>query len=135
LSLDFGTVLSPSAEDFAICQFYHTTLQNLRQEDHARYLHMQLPALYHQSDKESALRYATQAISYASSTKFGDSVAQLSRKPYMQAIRAVRKSIRNPAEIKSDQTLYAILLLCGYEVSSFTFTTLCANTPCTDIYV
>ncbi|RDL41612.1 uncharacterized protein BP5553_01591 [Venustampulla echinocandica] len=78
---------------------------------------MQLPALYHQSDAESALRLSTQAISYASSTKSGHKAAKISRRKYVQAIRAVEKAIRNPVEVKKDETLYAVLLLCGYEVS------------------
>lgn len=88
--------LPPSGEDFAIYQFYHTTLENLAQEDPARYLHTHLLALYHECDAESALRLATQAISYASSTKFGRNAAQISRKRSVRAIMAVKKSNSKP---------------------------------------
>ena len=63
------------------------------------------------------MRLATQAIAYASLTKFGHNSAHKSRNKYVQAIRAVEKAIRNPIELKSDLTLYAVLLLGGYEVS------------------
>lgn len=42
---------------------------------------------------------------------------QVSRKRYVQSISALKAAIRDPIEVKSDETLYAVLLLCGYEVS------------------
>jgi hypothetical protein len=113
----FGASLPASVEDFAICHFYHTILNNLQMEDNARYLHTQLPGLYFHSASESAIRLATQAIAYALSTKFGHDATQLSRRRYMHAIRAISKALQDPIEAQSDQTLYSILLLSGYEVS------------------
>lgn len=119
--LSFGLSLSPSVEDIAICQFYHATLENLAHEDPARYLHTQLPGLYHRSEAQSALFLATQAISYASSVRFGRKTARISRVKYSQAVKAVEKAIRCPVEARKDETLYAVLLLCGYEVSTPVF--------------
>jgi hypothetical protein len=111
-----STSLSPSAEDIAVCDFYYTTLDNLSNEDDTRLLHMQLPALYSQSPLGSALRLATHAIAFACSTRFGHEAAKISRERYVTAVKAVEMAIRDPVEFKTDQTLYAILLLSGFEV-------------------
>ena len=42
-----------------------------------------------------------------------------SRKRYVQAISALMAALQDPVEVKSDETLYAVLLFCGYEVSLF----------------
>ncbi|KAM5357465.1 hypothetical protein ACJZ2D_016231 [Fusarium nematophilum] len=90
-------------------------MDNLSDRDPAHYLHTQLPNLYARSDPGSALRLATEAISYATSTKLIEGATLLSRKRYVQAIKAIGKAIQDPIEARDDQTLYAILLLCGYE--------------------
>ncbi|KZL67593.1 C6 finger domain protein, partial [Colletotrichum tofieldiae] len=107
--------LSPPTEDVVISYFYHTILDNLPDEDPVRYLHSQLPNLYASSGPGSALRLATEAISYAASTKLSQEASLLCRKRYVQAIKAIGQAIQDPTEVVSDQTLYAILLLCGYE--------------------
>jgi hypothetical protein len=117
VKIDFNMWLSLSADDIAVCEFYHSILDNLSHEDDTRFLHTQLPALYTQSPLGSALRLSTEAIAYACSTKIGHKAAELSRERYVTAIKAVERAIRDPVEVKSDQTLYAILLLCGFEVS------------------
>lgn len=109
--------LSLPAEDTVVSHFYHTIMANLSDEDPVRYLHSQLPNLYASSDPGSALRLATEAISYAASTKRVRKAAILCRKRYVQAIKAIGKAIQDPTEVRNDHTLYAILLLCGYEVS------------------
>lgn len=111
--------LSPSLEDLSIFQFHCSIMENLPHEDHAWYIHSQLPNLYTQSGPDSALRLATQAISYAFSSKMGYNTAGISRYRYVKAIKAVDMAIRDPLEVQSDQILYAVLLLCGYEVSLF----------------
>lgn len=103
-------------EDIVTCHFYHTTLETLSERDPSHHLHAQLPGLYAKSHSGSALRLATEAISYATSTNLVPEGAQLSRKRYVQATRAVRFALQNAQEAGDDQTLYAILLLCGYEV-------------------
>ncbi|KZL80607.1 c6 zinc finger protein [Colletotrichum incanum] len=107
--------LSPPTEDVVINHFYHTILDNLSDEDPVRYLHSQLPNLYASCDPGSALRLATEAISYAASRKLVQKAALLCRKRYVQAIKAIGQAIQDPTKVGNDQTLYAILLLCGYE--------------------
>lgn len=113
----FGKHLSPPLEDSVVCNFYETTAASLSDEDHTRYLHLLLPDLYNRSAPYSPLRLAAQAISYATSAKSRPDLAQRSRELYGQAISALSSAIRNPTQVKSDQTLYAVLLLSGHQVS------------------
>jgi hypothetical protein len=112
--------LQPSPEDAAIGYFYHTVLSNLSGGDPTRYLHQQFPALYAQSNSGSALRLAAEAISYAASRQLMPKAALLCRKRYIEAVNATRSAIQDPIEMTNDHTIYAILLLCGYEVSGRT---------------
>ncbi len=107
--------LSTTTEDFATCHFYHATLGNLSDQDPSRNLHAQLPGLYAKCGPSSALCLATKAISLAASSKLLQEATQLSRKRYVQAIKAVRNALPDQQEATNDETLYAILLLCGYE--------------------
>ncbi|KAH6971224.1 hypothetical protein BKA56DRAFT_636125 [Ilyonectria sp. MPI-CAGE-AT-0026] len=107
--------MRPSMEDFAICNFYHATLESLSDKDPVRYLHTLLPNLYSQSRPGSALCLAAEAISYAASSRLVQEATPLSRKRYVQAIKALNNALQDPKEVNSDQALYAILLLCGYE--------------------
>lgn len=113
----FFRTLSYPLEELAVCHFYQVMRESLPDTDHALYLHLQLPAVYAKSNSGSALRLATQAISYAISTKMGGNSAQLSRQCYAQAIVAIQAAVRDSFEVRSDQVLYAVLLLSGYEVS------------------
>jgi hypothetical protein len=128
-TLPFGnsTWLSPAVEDFVICDFYYSTMEQLSNEDDTRFLHAQLPALYSKSPLGSALRLSTQAIAFACSTKNGHRAAEMSRGRYALAVKAVEKAIRDPVEVKADQTLYAILLLCGFEVRILLLSRRCPN--------
>ncbi|CEI70787.1 unnamed protein product [Fusarium venenatum] len=110
--------LFPPIQDVVVCYFYHNTLGTISDKDPVHSLHSQLPNLYSRSDLGSALRLATEAISYATSTKLMQEAALLSRKRYIQAIKAIGKAIQDPQEMVNDQTLYAILLLSGYETIS-----------------
>ena len=112
--------LSTATEDVITCHFYHTTLANLSEQDPSRHLHAQLPGLYAKSHPGSALRLATEAISYSVSTELVPEASRLSRKRYIQATRAVRLALQGVQGVEDDQTLYAILLLCGYEVCPWT---------------
>ena len=111
--------LSLAAEDLAICHFYHSTLENLSYLDPTRELQAELPGLYAKSGPGSALRLATEAISYASSIDLVQGATELSRKCYVRAARAARSALQDLNQARSHQTLYAILLLCGYEVGFF----------------
>ena len=117
ISPDSCSSLLPTSEDMVLSHFYHTITASLPDANHARYLHLQLPALYSRSSSRSALRLSTQAISYALAGKLDRNLSQLSKKRYGQAISAVNAAIRDPHQVKNDQILYAVLLLCGYEVS------------------
>lgn len=116
-SLVWASLPSPSAENLVICHFYSATMENLSDQDPARHLHSHLPNLYARSDPGSALRLATEAISYAVSLKLVPDATQLSRRRYIQATRAVRTALQDLHEAGTDHILYAILLLCGYEVA------------------
>jgi hypothetical protein len=105
-----------SMENIAIYQFYHTIMENLTDKDPTRYLHAQLPSLYAKSKPGSALRLATQAISFAAFSRLGHKATLLARKRYVEAIRSTKRALQDPCELRSDETLYAILLLSGYEV-------------------
>jgi len=110
---------TPSKDDLPLCFFYQTTLESLTNADRARYLHLQLPTLFSRSEAESALHLAVQAISlavWARSRPNDRSASQLSRTRYSQALAAMNAAIRDPAKVKCDETLYAVLLLSGYEV-------------------
>jgi hypothetical protein len=109
--------LSPSIEDSVVCHFYETTATSLPDEDHARYLHLLLPDLYNRSAPYSLPRLAAQAISYATCAKSSPDLAQRSRGLYAQAISALNSAIRDPDQVKNDQTLYTVLLLSGHQVS------------------
>ena len=113
----FGKHLPPPLEDSVVCHFYETTAASLPDEDHARYLHLLLPDLYNRSSPYSPLRLAAQAISYATSAKSRPNLAQRSSELYGQAISALNSAIRDPNQVKNDQTLYAVLLLSGHQVS------------------
>jgi hypothetical protein len=117
VSPDSCSSLLPTLEDVVLSHFYHTITASLPDANHARYLHLQLPALYSQSSSRSALRLSTQAISYALAGKLDSNLSQLSKKRYGQAISAVNAAIQDPHQVKDDRTLYSVLLLCGYEVS------------------
>lgn len=112
----FGKHLSPPLEDSVVCHFYETTAASLSDEDHTRYLHFLLPDLYNRSAPYSPLRLAVQAISYATLAKSRLNLAQRSREFYGRAISALNSAIRDPDQVKSDQTLYAVLLLSGHQV-------------------
>lgn len=43
-------------------------------------------------------------------------MVRIARKNYVGAIHALKTAIENPKKAKTDETLYAVLLLCGYEV-------------------
>lgn len=109
------SVLSSSEEETVICHFYHTILHNLSPEDPVHFLHTQLPSLYGKSRTGCALRLATEAISYASSSRLFPEAALISRKRYVRAVQALGQAIQDPTEAASDHTLYAALLLSGYE--------------------
>ena len=107
-------------DSLALGFFYTKTLENLPKSDHARYLHMNLSPLYLSSRPQSALRLAALAMSHIAYSRYGRDDCQLvqfSRKFYVQAISAVNIALRDPVEAITDETLYAVLLLCGYEVS------------------
>ncbi|KAG4428902.1 hypothetical protein IFR05_015616 [Cadophora sp. M221] len=115
-------VLLPSKEDQRLCFFYQTTMEGLVDSDHTQYLHSQLPTLMSRSRSGSALNLAVQAISYAAwgrSRLKGNGVALPASKRYSQALSALATSIADPIQAKSDETLYAVLLLSGYETITF----------------
>lgn len=86
-------------------------------EDPVRGLQRYLPELYAKSVPGSALRLAAEAISFVASRAVVPTANLLCRQRYVQAVQAVGRAIRDPLMVKQDETLYAILLLSGYEVS------------------
>ncbi|UZP32467.1 hypothetical protein NXS19_000283 [Fusarium pseudograminearum] len=115
MAVTIPRALRTSKEDVAISNFYNSTVDNLPNEDPTRHLHQQLPSLYFQSQQGSVLRLAVEAISYASAVNIIPQAVQLSGKSYTKALSALRAAIQDPNLPFSDETLYAVLLLCGYE--------------------
>ncbi|KAG9232228.1 C6 zinc finger protein [Amylocarpus encephaloides] len=114
--------LFPSQEDKSLCYFYEYMIGTMSESDHSWYLHLQLPYLISRTRQDSALYLAAQAISQAVWAKYRGNYAhtmRVSRKRYMQSISALKAAIRDPIEVKSDENLYAVLLLCGYETITF----------------
>ncbi|KAF4636114.1 hypothetical protein G7Y89_g1971 [Cudoniella acicularis] len=114
--------LFPSQDNQTLCYFYEFMIGTMTESDHSRYLHMQLPALFSRSRQDSPLYLAAQAISHAVWAKSRGNDAhhmQVSRKRYVQSISALKAAIRDPIEVKRDENLYAVLLLCGYETITF----------------
>ncbi|QPC65932.1 hypothetical protein HYE67_008163 [Fusarium culmorum] len=115
MAVTIPCALRTSKEDVAINNFYNSTVENLPNEDPTRHLHQQLPSLYFQSQQGSVLRLATEAISYASAVNLIPEAVQLSGKSYTRALSALRTALQDPNLPFSDEMLYAVLLLCGYE--------------------
>ncbi|RGP63727.1 c6 zinc finger [Fusarium sporotrichioides] len=115
MAVTIPRALRTSKEDVAITNFYNSTVDNLPNEDPTRHLHQQLPSLYFQSQQGSVLRLAVEAISYASAANLIPQAVQLSGKLYIKALSALRTALQDPKLPFSDETLYAVLLLCGYE--------------------
>ncbi|KAH8657124.1 C6 zinc finger protein [Tricladium varicosporioides] len=114
--------LFPSHYDKELCYFYESMLETVAESDHSRYLHLQLPTLFSRTRHNSALYFAAQAISHAVWAKSRGNHARtmgISRKHYVQSISALKVAIQDPVEAKSDENLYAVLLLCGYETIMF----------------
>ncbi|VUC36783.1 unnamed protein product [Clonostachys rosea] len=107
--------LTPQIQDIAVCYFYSTTLSNLSEKDPARQLQMYLPSLYAKSRIGSALRLATESISHVLVPSLVPDSKLTARKRYDEALVAIQHAIQDPIQAKADETLYAVLLLCGYE--------------------
>ncbi|KAG8361812.1 hypothetical protein FVEN_g137 [Fusarium venenatum] len=110
--------LCTSKEGIAISHFYNSTADNLPNGNPTRHLHQQLPSLYFRSQQGSVLRLAVEATSYACATKLIPQAIQLSSKCYIKALTALRTAIQDPNLRFSDETLYGILLLCGFETKT-----------------
>lgn len=111
--------LLPPEQDLVLCYFYETILETISEVDHSRELHMELPNIFSQSKPGSVLNLATLAISQAvwARSRPNDAFASSrSRKRYLQSLLALNAAIQDPVQVKSDETLYAVLLLSGYEV-------------------
>ncbi|KAF5656277.1 c6 zinc finger [Fusarium heterosporum] len=110
--------LYTSKEDIAISHFYNSTAENLPNGDPTRHLHQQLPSLYFQSQQGSVLRLAVEATSYACAANLIPQAIHLSSKCYIKALTALRTALQDPNLRFSDETLYGVLLLCGYETKT-----------------
>ncbi|KAH7016389.1 C6 zinc finger protein [Microdochium trichocladiopsis] len=113
--LQLPITLSPSMEDTVVSHFYHTTLETISDEDPVHFLHSQLPSLYARGSPKSALRLATEAISYAASRQYIRQGALVARERYVKAVKAIRQAVQDPVEAQDPAVLYAILLLSGFE--------------------
>lgn len=108
--------LLPSKEEIAICHFYHSTVENLSTHDPALYLHEELPRLHAASRQGSALHLALEAVSLVASAEIIPHAAQLGLNRYVQAVKALREAMKTEGLSSDYQSLYGVLLLCGYEV-------------------
>jgi hypothetical protein len=120
-SLSLSRVSLPFKDDLPLCYFYQTTLESLTDADRTRCLHLQLPNLLSQSRPGSVLNMATQAISLAmwARSRPGDvNASRSSRSRYAESLAIMSAALRDPERAIGDDTLYAVLLLSGYEVRS-----------------
>lgn len=106
--------------DVIVWQFYCKTKSSLPKSGHAYHLHSELPYMYSRSLSTSALHLSTQAIAYAVEAKSRKSAARLAREYYAKAISAIMSTIQDTEESVADETLYAVLLLSGYETITCT---------------
>ena len=113
--LDVNLSLGYCDEDLAVWHFYSNTMASLSRSDHAYYLHSELPRLYTRIYKGSALCLSTQAIAHADASKYHGPRTRHAQKLYTQAISAMNLALQDSKEAIADETLYAVLLLCGYE--------------------
>jgi len=113
--------LLPSKEEIAICHFYHSTAENLSIHDPALYLHEELPRLHSASRQGSTLHLALEAVSLVASAKIIPQAAQLGLNRYVKAVHALREAMKTEGLSSDYQSLYGVLLLCGYEVRLGTF--------------
>jgi Fungal Zn(2)-Cys(6) binuclear cluster domain len=108
------------ARDVIVWQFYCQTKSSLPKSGHAYYLHSELPYMYSRSLSTSALHLSTQAIAYAVAAKSHKSAARFAREYYAKAISAMKLTLQDTQEVMADETLYAVLLLSGYETITCT---------------
>lgn len=113
--LDFNLSPESLGEDTIVWYFYSITMATLSELDHSYHLHAELPKMYTKSLTRSALRLSTQAIAHAAATQAGRSTMGSARKSYLTAVSAVSTALQDPCKAVEDETLYAVLLLCGYE--------------------
>ncbi|KAI1067542.1 hypothetical protein LB506_003836, partial [Fusarium annulatum] len=107
--------LLPSKEEMAICHFYHSTVENLSTQDPALYLHEELPRLQAASRQGSALHLALEAVALVASAEIIPHAAQLGLNRYVKAVKALREAMKTEGLSSDYQSLYGVLLLCGYE--------------------
>ncbi|SCN92676.1 related to negative acting factor [Fusarium fujikuroi] len=107
--------LLPSKEEIAICHFYHSTVENLSTLDPALYLHEALPRLHAASRQGSALHLALEAVALVASAEIIPHAAQLGLNRYVKAVKALREAMKTEGLSSDYQSLYGVLLLCGYE--------------------
>jgi hypothetical protein len=78
-----------------------------------------LPTLYREEGYQAALSTAITAAGLASLSNVAKqpNVSAPARQMYLQALRLVSEALADPLQVKSDQTLAAVMLLGLYEVS------------------
>jgi hypothetical protein len=103
-------------EEIAICHFYHSTVENLSTQDPTLSLHEQLPRLHSASRQGSSLHLALEAVSLVASAEIIPHAAQLGLTRYVKAVQALREAMQTEGLRSDYQSLYGVLLLCGYEV-------------------
>ncbi|CZR39273.1 uncharacterized protein FPRO_05535 [Fusarium proliferatum ET1] len=99
----------------AICHFYHSTVENLSTQDPALYLHEELPRLHAASRQGSALHLALEAVALVAAAEIIPHAAQLGLNRYVKAVKALREAMKTEGLSSDYQSLYGVLLLCGYE--------------------
>ena len=108
-------MLGPMSKDAVVWYFYYSTMATLTELDHSYHIHSELPKMYTSSHAESALCLSTQAIAHAAASRAGKSTLRNARRSYGLAISALNITLQDPRQAVADETLYAVLLLCGYE--------------------
>ena len=80
-----------------------------------------VPALYYDSESNSVLAYAIQAMAFAdvknANSTEGVSFQTKARRSYGAALKGIRKAAENEQELSSDSSLATLLLVDSFEVS------------------
>lgn len=114
--------VSPPVVDQATAFFFNHYVFGASQQSHIaiRGHHEYLPALYRACSPSGALATITAAAGLASLANAGNS-STWSGKAYVlygKALHQIQKALSDPLELKSDQTLAAVMLMGTFEVKS-----------------
>ena len=115
--------LTISLEDQAIAYYsHHHVILPVGVIEAAQGHGKSLPLIWKRSQRDSAFCLAILATSYSAfgKSKENRAVSKASKFMYFQAISVIQKSLQDPVDSCSDETLLAMMVLSLYEVNFYT---------------